>query len=94
MGLKNRERFHKTDWEAVSKNPELLGKPVGDWVLYHDPELYAYDNYTKCVSHVIEGTPFHNTNAVPGYTYKPWTVKELIDASDRGEKIVDEGNWA
>lgn len=31
-GFRRREAFHKTDWEAVAKNPDVLGKVVGDWV--------------------------------------------------------------
>ncbi|CAG9956894.1 unnamed protein product [Clonostachys rosea f. rosea IK726] len=29
-GFRRREAFHKTDWEAVAKNPDILGKAVGD----------------------------------------------------------------
>lgn len=93
MGFKNRELYHKTDWDAVAKNPEIMGKMVGDWLLKHDPEKYAYENYEKCKNFLLHGEPFANTNAVPGYTYKPWTVKELLEASERGEAVVDEGEW-
>ncbi|RDW93099.1 uncharacterized protein DSM5745_00421 [Aspergillus mulundensis] len=93
MGFKNRELYHKTDWDAVAKNPEIMGKMVGMWLLLHDPQKYAYENYEKCKESLLQGTPFKNTNAVPGYTYKPWTVKELLEASDRGEGVVDEGEW-
>jgi hypothetical protein len=60
----------------------------------HNPEQYVYDNYGKGVDHVITGAPFRNTNTPPGYEYKPWTVKELMDASDRREPVVDEGDWS
>ncbi|KAF9882592.1 hypothetical protein FE257_006226 [Aspergillus nanangensis] len=93
MGFKNREKFHKTDWEAVDSNPETVGKPIGSWVLYHDPEKYVYDKYEDCAQHVLTGRPFKNTNAVPGYTYKPWTAAEMIAASERGEMIIDQGDW-
>lgn len=93
MGFKNREVFHNTDWDAVAKNPEMMGKMVGNWLVNHDPEQYTYENYDRCADHLLNGAPFENTNAVPGYKYKPWTVKELLDASERGEPIVDEGDW-
>ncbi|KAL4994166.1 hypothetical protein BDV10DRAFT_189304 [Aspergillus recurvatus] len=93
MGFKNRELYHKTDWDAVASNPEIMGKMVGNWLLMHDPEKYAYENYEKCKEFLLRGSLFTNTNAVPGYTYKPWTVKELLEASERGEGIVDEGEW-
>lgn len=94
MGFKTREAFHNTDWEAVKKNPQTILKTVGNWVLNHDPEQYAYDNYANCANHLLVGTPFKNTNSVPGHTFKLWTVKELLDASERGELIVDDGNWS
>ncbi|KAG2418549.1 hypothetical protein HFD88_001650 [Aspergillus terreus] len=94
MGFKNRESFHNTDWDAVAKKPHLFGKIAGDWLLRHDPEQYAYENYGKCAEHLLNGTPFKNTNSVPGYTYKPWTVKELLDASESGKPIEDEGDWS
>lgn len=94
MGFKNREAFHNTDWDAVAKKPQLFGKIAGDWLLRHDPEQYAYENYGKCAEHLLKGTPFKNTNSVPGYTYKPWTVKELLDASESGKPVEDEGDWS
>ncbi|KAI3539446.1 hypothetical protein CSPX01_08892 [Colletotrichum filicis] len=94
MGFKNRENFHKTDWEAAEKNPEAMTKTVGDWVLNHDPEQYAYDNYGKCVNHLLMMEPFVDTNIPPGYVFKPWTVKELLDASDNDIKVVYDGDWS
>ena len=94
MGFKTNQLFHKADWAAVFKNPKAVLKPAGDWLLTHDPEQYAYDNYANCANHILNGGPFKNTNAVPGYTYKPWTVKELLDTVKRGELIVDDGDWS
>ncbi|CAN9232673.1 unnamed protein product [Alternaria alternata] len=93
MGFKNREVFHNTNWDIVTKNPEAMGKMVGDWIIYHDPEQYAYDSYTSCADHILNDAPFEHRNAVPGYTYEPWTVKQLLEASDAGQPIVDEGLW-
>ncbi|KAL5047365.1 hypothetical protein BDW71DRAFT_206491 [Aspergillus fruticulosus] len=93
MGFKNRELYHKTDWDAVANKPEIMGKMVGNWLLMHDPEKYVSENYLKCKGFLLHGEPFVNTNAVPGYKYKPWTVKELLEASEKGEGVVDEGDW-
>ncbi|KAJ6134744.1 hypothetical protein N7523_001066 [Penicillium sp. IBT 18751x] len=94
MGFKNREVYHNTDWDFVAKHPEVMGKMVGNWLVHHDPEQYAYENYAKCAEHLLVGARFENSNAVPGYVYKPWTVKELLDASERGEALQDEGDWS
>ncbi|GAB1194231.1 hypothetical protein APSETT444_003474 [Aspergillus pseudonomiae] len=94
MGFHHREKFHNTDWNAVAKNPDTFSKTTADWIMRHNPEQYAYDNYGKCANHLLTGAPFQNTNVPPGYTYKPWTVKELMDASDRHEPVVDEGDWS
>jgi hypothetical protein len=93
MGFKNREVFHNTDWDVITRNPEAMGKMVGDWVIYHDPEQYAYDSYKGCADHILEGAPFEHRNTVPGYTYKPWTVKQLLEASSADKPVVDEGTW-
>lgn len=93
MGYKNQELFHNTDWDAVAQNPTAFLTPAGLWLANHDPEQYAYDKYDACASHFTTGTPFKNTNAVPGFIYKPWTVQELLAASRRGETVVDEGEW-
>ncbi|KAF9870378.1 hypothetical protein CkaCkLH20_12225 [Colletotrichum karsti] len=94
MCFKISEKYHKTDWEAVAKNPKLVGRAVGDWVFRHDPEQYAVDNYGRCVNHLIAGASFANTNMPPGYVYKPWTVGEMLRASEAGHEIVDEGDWS
>ncbi|KAJ5658519.1 uncharacterized protein N7484_002168 [Penicillium longicatenatum] len=83
MGFKNREIYHNTDWDAVAKNPEVMGKMVGDWLVHYDPEQYAYENYNKCAGHLHRG-----------YEYSPWTVKELLGASESGEPVQDEGDWS
>jgi hypothetical protein len=103
LGFKNREVFHSQDWAAPpedtshptqTRQPEKPKKMVGDWLVRHDPELYARDNYEMCKRHLVFGTPFENTNAVPGYKYKPWTVKELLERSEKGEPDLDEGEWS
>jgi len=62
IDFKNRGVFHNTDWNVVAKNPEAMGKMVGDWVIYHDPEQYAYDSYKSCADHILKGAPFEHRN--------------------------------
>jgi len=96
MGFKNRELYHKTDWDAVAKDPTIMGKMVSVWVTRHDPEKYAYENYRACAEHLLGGKtekPFVNTNSVPGYEYVPWTVEELLAAQDGGVSVPDKGEW-
>lgn len=93
LGFKNREVIHNTNWSAPpsSKGEQNI---EGDWLTKHDPEQSAKENLKRCKRHLVNGTPFENTNAVPGYTHKPWMVKELLSASKRGEPDLDEGDWS
>lgn len=94
MGFKNRQNFHKTDWEVVEQNPATVGKFTGQWLLDHDPVQYAYDNFQACAAHVLEGAPFKNSNFVPGHTFKEWTVADLQRAWKEGKPVVDDGDWS
>ncbi|OAG25974.1 FAD/NAD(P)-binding domain-containing protein [Alternaria alternata] len=94
MGFKNREVFHNTDWKDEKAAPKKEEQMVGNWLIYHNPEQYAYDKYHECAEHLLTGTEFGNTNLPPGYKYKPWTVRELLEASERGEVVGDEGDWS
>jgi 2-polyprenyl-6-methoxyphenol hydroxylase-like FAD-dependent oxidoreductase len=94
QGFENRERLHKTDWKALEENPSKPPGGVREWMRNHDPEQYAYDMYDAAASHLVSGTPFANTNFPPGYKYKPWTIQELLAASERGERLHLEGDWS
>ncbi|KAG2009367.1 hypothetical protein GB937_007770 [Aspergillus fischeri] len=94
MGFHHREKFHNTDWDEVARNPDILSKTTANWIMRHNPEQYAYENYDSCARHILEGKDFQNTNIPLGYRYEPWTVKELMDASDRHEPVVDKGDWS
>jgi hypothetical protein len=76
------------------KHPERLAEMTGRWITSHDPEEYVYQNWDKCVNHLLRGAEFTNTNTPPGYAYKPWTIDELLRAADEGVFIDDEGDWA
>ena len=45
-GESTRDMWHKVDWDAVKKNPESLGLKRYSWLLGHDAETYAEDNYS------------------------------------------------
>ncbi|KAK0206903.1 hypothetical protein DFS33DRAFT_1421923 [Desarmillaria ectypa] len=85
-------KTRETNWEVVSKDPKALGKLVGDWLAKHDSEQYAYNNYEACAKHIMEGTPFTNTNIPPGYIYEPWTVQYLVNAANEGRVVQDTGD--
>ena len=67
---------------------------VGKWINLHDPEQYVYQNWDKCVDHVVYGAPFQNTNTPPGYEYEPWTIDELLNASIEEREVADAGDWS
>ncbi|KAI4935168.1 uncharacterized protein J4E92_002455 [Alternaria infectoria] len=94
LGFKNREIFHNTDWKDEKAAPTKQHKMVGDWLVCHNPEKYVYENYQKCAEHLDTGVEFLNTNIPPGYKYRPWTVRGLLGASERGEVVGDEGDWS
>jgi hypothetical protein len=94
IGFKSREAFHHTNWDEAAKNPRGIAKFTGKWLLHHDPELYAYENYEACAAHLLHQKPFTHTNTVPGFPFKPWSVEELLEKSSKGESIEDaEGQW-
>ena len=94
MGFENREIFHNTNWSDAAANTKVMKKMVGEWLTYHDPELYAHENYHKCAEYLTQRTRFENTNMPSGYTYRPWTVRKLLGASERSEVLEDEGDWS
>ena len=67
---------------------------VGKWILEHDPEEYAVQNYDEALAHIMSGTPFRNTNTPPGLEYRPWTINGLLEAQRKGEPTVLDGNWS
>ncbi|KAL2884290.1 hypothetical protein SGCOL_000231 [Colletotrichum sp. CLE4] len=94
IGFKSREVFHHTNWDEAAKNPRSIPKFTGSWLLKHDPEQYAYDNYEACAESLLQGKEFKNMNTVPGFPFKLRTVQELLAKSDKGESIDDdEGDW-
>ncbi|ORY63491.1 uncharacterized protein BCR38DRAFT_344406 [Pseudomassariella vexata] len=85
MGIETREFYHHSSWEDVMRNPEALGV-VGPWIVRHDAEKYAFENFEQCAEHVKNGAPFENTNTPPGKKYEPWTVKGLQEEVDQNSR--------
>lgn len=67
---------------------------IGRWINLHDPEEYVYQKWSECVNSLVRNTPFENTNTPPGYAYAPWTIDELLKASEEEQETVDAGDWS
>ena len=92
-GFYNKGNREQTDWEAIKKNPDLIKQRFGRWIWDHDAESYVYENYGKVFNHLVNGAPFQNSNIPPGYTYKPWTLEEMMKLEKEGKKLELEGEW-
>ena len=91
FGVANREArtADKVNGEKKSAIP-----PVGKWIVEHDPEEYAFSNYHKALANIVDGVPFVNTNRPSGVEYKPWTIDGLVEAMDKGEPAILDGDWS
>ncbi|KAK4553882.1 hypothetical protein LTR86_009057 [Recurvomyces mirabilis] len=86
-----------TSASAETPKPAAKGPPVvhvARWMLEHDPEQYAIDNYGKALSHLTHGTAFENTNKPMNMKYRPWTIDGLLEARRKGEPTVLDGDWS
>ncbi|KAJ5730710.1 uncharacterized protein N7483_005218 [Penicillium malachiteum] len=91
LGVVNQEIRHR----SVNAQPSQT-KPIGllgAWIWEHDPEQYAIENYDKAMKHLADGCSFQNNNTPHGYSYRPWTLDELLSDKEMGKKIVLEGDW-
>lgn len=91
-GFVNHQRQTKPEFEA--EDNQSFKSTIGKWIASHDPEKYTYSNYGKVLDHVLAGAPFEATNIPPGYRYKPWTIKEMLDRIEAGERLRFEGDWS
>ncbi|KAF1999134.1 FAD/NAD(P)-binding domain-containing protein [Amniculicola lignicola CBS 123094] len=53
-GVKTREKWHKADWDTVSKNPEAIHLTREAWLLHFDAEADCYQRYKDVVAE-LEG---------------------------------------
>jgi hypothetical protein len=49
-GEKTRDQWHKANWDEAKKNPESMKLKRGSWLLNHDAEEYAEENYSRTVA--------------------------------------------
>lgn len=69
-GETTRDRWHKTDWEKVAKNPESVAFPREDWIHMHDAEKHAeevFDDIFKKVTQpeLFEGVQLRPVGPIP-----------------------------
>lgn len=49
-GESTRDMWHKTDWDKVKENPELVKLPRQSWIFDHDVEKHAEEVYDEVVA--------------------------------------------
>jgi 2-polyprenyl-6-methoxyphenol hydroxylase-like FAD-dependent oxidoreductase len=93
LGVVNQHNFTaKADVKnTTQKKPQMH---FGKWIVEHDPEHYAYDNYHKALDHLQTGAVFKNSNTPQGLVYRPWTIDGLLKASEKGEPTILDGDWS
>ena len=93
FGIVNSEKNNQV-FDAQKEDPKQRQAHIGKWIVEHDPELYAVNNYEDAREHVQNGKPFKNTNTPPGMVYRPWTIDGLLEAHRKGEPTVLDGDWS
>ena len=91
FGIKNRAK-HSSGTNSggdAKRNVVHFGK----WMVEHDPEEYALRNYQQALECLRSGLPFKNSNTPPGVEYRPWTIDGLLEAQEKGEPTVLDGDW-
>ncbi|EFE32738.1 MAK1-like monooxygenase, putative [Trichophyton benhamiae CBS 112371] len=62
LGLSALESLVNPDWSESEKNSKLLSMPNPGWVLNHDCQKYAYEEYSKVVASIKDGTEYKPLN--------------------------------
>lgn len=94
MGIRNMQKWQHVDFEAMRQNPSIVAPKAPKWILRHDPERYAYENFGLAADDIMGGRPFENTNIPDGAPYKPWKLEDMIKKIKMGEQIAVEGDWS
>tara|TARA_R110002003_G_scaffold64_12_gene6075 strand:+ start:29211 stop:29507 length:297 start_codon:yes stop_codon:yes gene_type:complete len=69
------------------------------WVWSHDPEAYAYENYSKSAESLKKGIDMKDEanfepNYPKGYQYEPWSIEEIMHDMRAGKPIdLGPGDW-
>ena len=53
-GETTRDRWHKTDWEKVAKDPTSIALPREDWIHQHDAEKHAEEVFDEISKKVVD----------------------------------------
>lgn len=95
LGFINQSHYLKPEWgQKAVEDASGVKSQYGWWIWAHNPERYSYDNYGKALRSLVDGTPFENTNIPRGYKYQPWSLKDIYETLERGEKLKFEGDWS
>jgi F420-dependent methylenetetrahydromethanopterin dehydrogenase len=78
MGWELRHFWHKTDWDLVAANPDLLKMPQPQWLFGGDAERLVDDTYDEVMAAVENGTEFRPNNLPEGYIHEDWTVESMM----------------
>ena len=49
-GETTRDKWHKADFDRVKKDPESIKLKREEWILNHDAEAHAYQNWSKVIA--------------------------------------------
>ncbi|KAL3703093.1 hypothetical protein TMatcc_010281 [Talaromyces marneffei ATCC 18224] len=93
-GFMNHQKQSNPVYSAENDDKESFKINLGDWIVMYDSEKYTYAHYGEVLHHLHSGMPLKAKNIPRGYTYKPWTIKGLLDMVERGEKIHFDGDWS
>ncbi|KAH7120988.1 hypothetical protein B0J11DRAFT_589838 [Dendryphion nanum] len=99
LGFSNAELLQDTDWDKVKLDPRRAAPKLPRWVWGHDPEAYAYENYTKAVESMKKGIKMEDEsgfepNYPKGYKYEAWSIEEIMkDMREGREVVLGEGDW-
>jgi hypothetical protein len=64
-GETTRDRWHKTDWEQVAKDPKSIAFPREDWIHFHDAEKHAEEVFDEVFKKVTQPELFKDVKLLP-----------------------------
>ncbi|EXJ68172.1 uncharacterized protein A1O5_08787 [Cladophialophora psammophila CBS 110553] len=89
MGWELRHLWHRTDWEAVKKDPKILDFRQPYWLFGGDPEAYAYQSFDEVADCIRNNRDFVPKNVPDGYRHKNWTMEDVIDLDGSNFVVYD-----
>jgi hypothetical protein len=99
LGFSNAELLQDTDWDKVKLDPRRAAPKLPKWVWSHDPEAYAYENYTKSAESLKKGIDMKDEDAFEpnypkGYKFEPWSIENIMADMRAGKPIeLGPGDW-